>query len=461
MDVPMRCLDRSDRTEVEATMMTTALVRNQWYVAATGSEVGQVPLARTVCGEHLVLYRRGDGSVVALRDRCSHRGYPLSAGTVVGDNLQCGYHGLTFDSSGTCVWAPMQDTITSRASIDAFVVHETGPWIWVWIGDHGTVGDRGTVADRRNHGDVDALAVDRVDEHDLPHSDLPHNDDGSRRRSTGQAGASLGRDGNDVGAATPMLAPPHLPWLDDPEWTVVHGMEPLAARYGLLVDNLLDLSHETFLHAGFIGTPEVARTPITTRVDDESGVVHVSRRMASVECPPFYAKSTGLASPIDRWQDIEYHPVGCYILHSRIAPAGVSPAAHGSDPEAAHVKVLYAITPVDRGNTLDFWAVCRDFARDDDSVSDFLAHMNREVVLQDVRALNLLESRLAEEERRGGDGGAPSEVSFTFDRGGRGARRVIAALAAWDGRARMSGACEVSDGGWQPPSDGAGWRGRV
>jgi phenylpropionate dioxygenase-like ring-hydroxylating dioxygenase large terminal subunit len=217
------------------------------------------------------------------------------------------------------------------------------------------------------------------------------------------------------GSDYPVLSPDR--WIA--AWTVVHGMEPLSARFGLLVDNLLDLSHETFLHAGLIGTPEVALTPIETRVDEKSSIVHVSRHMSSVECPPFYQRSTGLTTPIDRWQDIEYHPVGCYILHSRVAPAGITPHADGSDPEAAHVKVLYGITPVDGSNTLDFWAVCRDFALDDDTTSEFLAMMNREVVLQDVRALDVLEVRLAAEAQ-------PREISLKIDTGALAARRLIA-----------------------------------
>jgi phenylpropionate dioxygenase-like ring-hydroxylating dioxygenase large terminal subunit len=330
--------------------------RNEWYVVASAEEITDAPLARTVCGEHIVLFRRTDGTPVALPDRCSHRGFPLSLGTVVGDEIQCGYHGVKFDSCGTCTWAPMQEHIPSRADIGNYRLLVTGPWVWVWIGD-----------------DAEARAE---------------------------------------------LLPP-LPWLDDPDWTVVHGMEPLAARFGLLVDNLLDLSHETFLHAGFIGTPEVAMTPIDTRADEDASVVYVSRRMSSVECPPFYAKSTGLASPIDRWQDIEYHPVCCYILHSRIAPAGLAPQDDGSDSGAAHVKVLYGVTPVDAHNTLDFWAVCRDFAIDDESVSEFLAKMNRDVVLQDVRALNVLETRLAAETQT-------REISLKIDTGALAARRMIA-----------------------------------
>jgi vanillate O-demethylase monooxygenase subunit len=142
--------------------------------------------------------------------------------------------------------------------------------------------------------------------------------------------------------------------------------------------------------------------------------------MEGVECPPFYEGSTGLRSPIDRWQDIEYHAPGCYLLHVRVAPAGTSPAPDGSDPGAAHVEVMYAVTPVDDGHTLDFWAVSRNFAIDDPDASAFVAKMNREVVLQDVAALELLERRLGRER-------APAEVSFKIDAGGLAARRVLAA----------------------------------
>lgn len=332
--------------------------RNHWYVIAAGREVGDHLLARTVCGEHLVLYRTGAGQVVAMDDRCSHRGYPLSAGTLVGDEIQCGYHGLRFDSCGTCVWAPGQDRIPSRANIGVRPVVEQGPWIWVWMGD-------------------------------------PSAPDHERL--------------------------PVTPWFEDDGWSAVEGMEPLPARYGLLIDNLLDLSHETFLHAGFIGTPEVAETPITTDVDEYAGIVYVSRRMKSVECPPFYRDSTGLESPIDRWQDIEYHAPGYYLLHVRVAAAGTEPAPDGSDPGAAHVKVLYGITPVDDHHTLDFWAVCRDFAVGDPAVDTFLADMNREVVLQDVEALGLIEERL-------GDEWNPPEVSFKIDTGGLAGRRILAGM---------------------------------
>jgi vanillate O-demethylase monooxygenase subunit len=216
---------------------------------------------------------------------------------------------------------------------------------------------------------------------------------------------------------------PRAPWLADAGWTAVSGMETVPARYALLVDNLLDLSHETYLHAGHIGTPEVAVTPITTEVDDVNGVVYVNRRMKDVECPPFYARSTGIDGHIDRWQDIEYHPPCLYLLHSRVAPTGVEPGPDGDDSGAYHVKVVYAITPETERSTHLMWAVARDFARRDEEVSAFLRQSNHTVVLQDVAALTELERVVA------ADGAGYREVSINIDTGGLGARRLLKRMA--------------------------------
>ncbi|MFC9973260.1 Rieske 2Fe-2S domain-containing protein [Spirillospora sp. NPDC127200] len=334
--------------------------RNQWYVAAYGSEVGEELLGRTICGEPIVLYRASDGRVVALADRCVHRRYPLSESHRDGDRIVCGYHGFTYDTTGACVAVPGQSRVPRTARVPAYQAVELDSFVWVWIGD--------------GEGDPGAI--------------------------------------------------PRAPWLDSPEWTTVRGMEPLAARYELLVDNLLDLSHETYLHGGYIGTPEVAETPITTEVDEEAGIVYVSRRMKDVECPPFYARSTGIEGRIDRWQDIEYHAPCLYLLHSRIAPTGVAPGPDGDDSGAAHAEIVYAITPSTETTTYDFWMVARDFARDDEEVSAFLADNNRTVVMQDVVALDLLEKVIAAEPE------GYQELSINIDAGALAARRVLARMAA-------------------------------
>jgi vanillate O-demethylase monooxygenase subunit len=334
--------------------------RNQWYVAAYGREVERRLLSRTVLGERLALYRTRGGPVVALADRCVHRGYPLSASQLVDDTVVCGYHGFTYDPTGTCVAVPGQARVPRTARVASYPIAEQDSFVWVWIG-------QAELAD-----------------------------------------------------TTPI---PRAPWLADPGWATTSGMEPLAAHWSLLVDNLMDLSHETYLHGGYIGTPEVAQTPITTTVDEDANVVHVSRRIADGECPPFYSTSTGLSGRITRWQDIEYHPPCLYLLHSRIAPAGSLPREDGSDPDAFHAEIVYAITPSTQDSTLDFWAVARDFATGDEEVTRFLHDSNREVVRQDVRALDLLHSLIA------GDPPGAQELSINLDTGALAARRLLARMA--------------------------------
>ena len=336
---------------------STEIPRNRWYVAAYGREITADLFARTICGEPVVFFRDSAGQVAALADRCVHRRFPLSKSRRVNDTIVCGYHGFTYDTTGACVAVPGQTRIPRTARVTRYPVHEQDSFVWIWIGDD------------------EPADVARI---------------------------------------------PRAPWLADAaNWTTVAGMEPLAARHSLLVDNLLDLSHETYLHGGYIGTPEVAATPISTETDEDNGVVRVSRHMDDAECPPFYAKSTGIAGRITRWQDIEYFPPCLYLLHSRIAPSGVLPPASGPDSNAFHVEVVYALTPETEHSTHDFWAVARDFALDDDAVSTFLADNNRTVVLQDVECLNELEVILQ------ADGDTYQELSINIDTGGLAARRLI------------------------------------
>jgi vanillate O-demethylase monooxygenase subunit len=345
----------TSRVEVIA-VIETQFPREQWYIAAFSHEVGRELVGRTVLGEPIVLYRTRAGEPVALADRCVHRRYPLSMSTLDGDSIVCGYHGFTYDSGGSCVYVPAQERIPRTAGVVRYPVRERDSFVWVWIGD-----------------------------------------------------------GGDPGTSTV----PTAAWFDDPDWAVVNGLEHLPARHALLVDNLLDLSHETYLHAGTIGTPEVAATPITTTVDDDSGIVYVSRHMIDVECPPFYAKSTGIPGRIDRWQDIEYRPPCLYLLHVRVAPTGVPPGTDGHDPDAFHVKVMYGITPETAYSTHIFWAVARDFAQADAEVSAFMEQSNRTVIGQDIAALSALERVVA------ADAGAYRELSVNIDTGGLAARRLL------------------------------------
>ena len=110
-------------------------LRNTWYVAAQSHEITDDVLGRTICGDPIVLFRKQDGTPAALQDRCCHRHLPLSLGKRVGDRVQCGYHGLEFDTAGTCVSVPGQSKVPPGAAIRAYPAIERYRYIWIWPGD--------------------------------------------------------------------------------------------------------------------------------------------------------------------------------------------------------------------------------------------------------------------------------------------------------------------------------------
>ncbi|MGH8517632.1 MAG: Rieske 2Fe-2S domain-containing protein [Panacagrimonas sp.] len=113
-------------------------VRNAWYCAGWDHEVTQGRdslVARRIAGERVVLYRKPDGAIVALEDRCPHRQAALSLGRKEGDSLRCMYHGMKFRPDGACSEIPGQQHIPERACVRTFPVVEKNNWIWVWMGD--------------------------------------------------------------------------------------------------------------------------------------------------------------------------------------------------------------------------------------------------------------------------------------------------------------------------------------
>lgn len=81
-------------------------LKRSWQMVALSRELRRRPLARTVAGTPLVLFRDPGGRAAALIDRCPHRNYPLSEGRMVEGALQCPYHGWRFGADGACVEVP-------------------------------------------------------------------------------------------------------------------------------------------------------------------------------------------------------------------------------------------------------------------------------------------------------------------------------------------------------------------
>jgi phenylpropionate dioxygenase-like ring-hydroxylating dioxygenase large terminal subunit len=192
--------------DVSAETRTAPYPLNQWWAAAYSDEVTAAPLARTLLDRKVVLFRTQSGKPAALIDRCTHRKAPLSKGAVVGEALECPFHGMRFAPDGTCVLIPCQDKIPPSANVHAFPVVERYGHIWIWPGDP-------------------ALA---------DHS-----------------------------------AVPDMHWLTDPKLVAVKGMFHMKTNYLTAIDNLLDDTHLPFVHRNSIGTPKMVGAPINVEGGDD------------------------------------------------------------------------------------------------------------------------------------------------------------------------------------------------
>lgn len=115
------------------------MIFGEWYpaVRTEGLRVRDTRLT-TLLGIPLLLGRKNDGTLFALRDLCPHRGIPLSAGWFDGDTVMCKYHGWRFEaSSGRCEEIP---SLTSHDGLEptriyanAFPVRERDGYAWVYV----------------------------------------------------------------------------------------------------------------------------------------------------------------------------------------------------------------------------------------------------------------------------------------------------------------------------------------
>ena len=173
-------------------------LRNCWYIAGLPEDVSESPVGRVFLGDSVVLFRAADGAVAALEDRCCHRHLPLSLGRVSGENLQCGYHGLEFDSAGNCVKVPGQARVPPGASVRSYPMIERHGWLWIWMGE------------------ADAADPDLV---------------------------------------------PDVFWRDHPGWVATGEYWNIACGYDLLIDIQLDNTHAPFVHPDTLGSSAITETP--------------------------------------------------------------------------------------------------------------------------------------------------------------------------------------------------------
>jgi vanillate O-demethylase monooxygenase subunit len=236
---------------------------NAWYVAFWSESLTPNELSvRTILGQEIVFYRTADGDVAALVNICPHRFASLELGKVVkGDRLRCPYHGLEFAPSGECVFNPNEAGNIPPARMRAFPVVERHSIVWIWMGD-------------RDTADPSAIPDIGVMDEDAP---IP----------------AAKRD-----------------------------YITMKANYKLIIDNLLDLSHVSFLHDGILGNDETMAAK--TNVSARDGRVSVERVMPDVRPPELFDILLNRdGNRVDLWHRMQWQPVGCILNDARVNEPGV------------------------------------------------------------------------------------------------------------------------------------------
>jgi phenylpropionate dioxygenase-like ring-hydroxylating dioxygenase large terminal subunit len=114
--------------------------RNYWYPVLWSREVGRKPHTITLLDEEVMFVRDRDGKPYALRDRCPHRGVPLSLGQQeFPGTWTCGYHGWTYDLQNGVMIACLTDgpdsPLCGKVRVPSYPVEEHHGVVWVFMGD--------------------------------------------------------------------------------------------------------------------------------------------------------------------------------------------------------------------------------------------------------------------------------------------------------------------------------------
>lgn len=244
-----------------------------WYMAAWSEEIGGKGLARRIVDKPIFLYRLEGGGIAALLDRCPHRFAPLSRGTREGDNLVCGYHGLTFSPQGKCVRNPFADRIPPAADVPTFPIVERDGIVWLWAG-------------AREKADA-ALIPDFSFAAESPHS------------------------------------------------RTLRGCLPMMANYQYGTDNLLDLSHIEYVHKGSLGGDGVIFAGEHS-VHVEGDTLHSNWFVRAIPPPSVAYGRYPPDSKVDHWLDMRWNAPASMRLMIGACPHG-QPREEGFELPQAHI----------------------------------------------------------------------------------------------------------------------------
>ena len=307
-------------------------VRDRWYIAGFSTEISRDPIERTLLGLPVALYRKENGDPVAIYGLCPHRYFPLAKGKLKGDAIVCGYHGFTFAADGKCIDVPSQGTGTGFCQ-PTYPIVERGPLCWIWMG-----------------------AADRCD---------------------------------------PALIPPYDDFgLNKPGWRYSSANYfHLKARYPILIDNLMDLTHLPYVHHHIGGGEAMKNPPIIEEQRERSYRVS---RTGKVPFTDFHERLFGIAARFGGLSDFlsltDFY--GPELIRTSL-PITLSIDSHDTvPPELGALYILHGITPETEKSTHYFGFSTRSFRLDSPELDAFQYASDCKIRQQDVDALEAVEARL-------------------------------------------------------------------
>ncbi len=287
------------------------------------------------------------------------------------DEIQCPYHGLRYNSAGRCTHMPAQETVNPSAMVASYPAVERYRYVWVWPGD--------------------AMLAD------------------------------------------PDLIP-DMHQMDDPGWAGDGLLIEAACNYQLVLDNLMDLTHEEFVHGSSIGQAELSGSSFATRLEDD-GSVTVERWMRDVEPPPFWHKNIRDRFPdfegrVDRWQIIHYYAPSTICIDVGVAKAGTG-APDGDRSQGVNGYVMNTITPETDRSSHYFWAFMRNYRLDSQLITTQLRQGVQRVFGEDEVMLTAQQAAI--------DANPDHEFySLNIDAGGMWVRRILDEMIAAESGGRAS-----------------------
>lgn len=315
--------------------------RNQWYVIAWSDEITRDPIERWVLDEPIALYRKEDGSPVALQGRCPHRHFPLGKSRVVGDDVECGYHGITFAPDGQCVRIPSQAVVPSVCRVKSYPIVEKWKWIWMWPGDP-ALADESMIPDHEAAG------------------------------------------------------------LSDPSYTVATADRVhVPGRYHLMHDNLFDLTHLAYLHQSTIGAGGADICNVQEKRAHQDDWISSERVAQDVPCPPYFETAFQYKGGVRRRFGMKLH-LPC--LH-----VGFDDFSKPDGEKLGNVRVYHAITPATKHTAHYFFALGRDFATEDEGLTQAMMAGIMPTIEEDMFATQEIERIIQ------GLGEAPPEILIRAD----------------------------------------------